>query len=185
MEQVPLHNEHALLLSIADGDEYAFTAVYLHYHKFIYEAAMVYLQDQAQAGEVVQEVFYRIWEKRVALPEIKNLRDYLFIIARNLIFDFLRKKAAEANAVAAIQMLQPSAVNNTDHLVEERLYNQLLRSAVACLPPQRKRIYQLAKEEGQSYAEIASSMEISAFTVKNQMVKALRFIRSYIQERAK
>ncbi|WP_161596689.1 RNA polymerase sigma-70 factor [Chitinophaga vietnamensis] len=170
-----------MLKSVASGDAEAFTSIYLHYSHQVFDAAMLYLKERSLAHEVVQEVFSRIWEKRSALSEIKKLQDYLFIIARNIIFDQLRKAAKEAAAYDNMRQLQTDAIDNTDHPLRERQYSQLLQSAVASLPPQRKRIYQLAKEEGHSYAEIASQLHISSLTVRNQMIRALRYIRLFLQ----
>ncbi|HVI46341.1 MAG TPA: RNA polymerase sigma-70 factor [Chitinophaga sp.] len=171
-----------MLESIANGDENAYTTVYLHYGGLIYDAAMVYLQNNTQAKEIVQEVFYKIWEKREGLRNVRKLQDYLFIIARNCIFDHLRKKAVEVSAYEILHQIQPIDVDNTDHRVRDRQFGQLLQSAIDNLPPQRRRIYQLAKEQGHSYHEIALQLGISAFTVKNQMAQALQYIRSYIHE---
>jgi len=177
-----LNNEGTLLARLANGDEDAYTAIYRHYSRPLYEAALVYAKEASLAREIVQEVFLRVWIKRVQFSKVERLQDYLFILARNCIFDYFRKKATALAAQEQLLHEQPLMVNDTDHRVQEHQYSQLLHEAVAALPPQRRRIFILAKEEGLSYAEIASLMHLSRFTVKNQVAQALQFIRVYMDQ---
>ncbi|WP_188315948.1 RNA polymerase sigma factor [Chitinophaga agrisoli] len=175
-----LNNEGILLELLANGSEEAYTTVYRHYSWHVYEAAMVYMKEPGLAREIVQEVFLKVWIKRAQFNKVECLKDYLFILSRNCIFDHFRKKAVAIAAQAQLLQRQPLMVNDTDYRVQEQQYSQLLYDAVAAMPPQRRRIYMLAKEEGLSYAQIATRMHISRFTVKNQMAQALQFIRIYI-----
>jgi RNA polymerase sigma-70 factor (ECF subfamily) len=177
-----LNNEGTLLALLANGDEEAYTTVYRHYSRPVYEAALVYMKEPSLAREIVQEVFLKVWIKRAQFSKVERLQDYLFILARNCIFDHFRKKAAALTVQEQLLQQQPQMVNDTDHRVQEQQYSQLLHEAVAALPPQRRRIFVLAKEEGLSYAEIASRMHLSRFTVKNQVAQALQFIRVYIDQ---
>lgn len=177
-----LNNEGTLLALLANGDEEAYTTIYRHYSRPVYEAALVYMKEPSLAREIVQEVFLKVWIKRAQFNKVERLKDYLFILARNCIFDHFRKKAAALTAQEQLLHLQPVEVNDTDHRVQEQQYSQLLHEAVAALPPQRRRIFILAKEEGLSYAEIASRMHLSRFTVKNQIAQALQFIRGYMDQ---
>jgi RNA polymerase sigma-70 factor (ECF subfamily) len=63
-------------------------------------------------------------------------------------------------------------------------YAQLLHRAIGQLPPQRQRIYRMSREDELSYEEIAGSLGLSRHTVKAQMVKALDYLRRYVQVRA-
>lgn len=182
MSTYTLNNEGALLALLAKGDEEAYTTVYQHYSGPVYEAALVYLKEPSIAREIVQEVFLKVWIKRSQFNKVERLKDYLFILARNCIFDHFRKKAAALTAQEQLSHLQPLMINDTDYRVQEQQYSRLLHEAVAAMPPQRRRIFILAKEEGLSYAEIASRMHLSRFTVKNQIAQALQFIRVYMDQ---
>lgn len=182
MATYTLNNEGTLLALLANGDEEAYTTLYSHYSRHIYQAALVYIKEPSLAREIVQETFLKVWIKRARFNNVQRFQDYLFILARNCIFDHFRKKAAALTAQEQLLHLQPQMVNDTDHRVQEQQYSRLLHEAVAALPPQRRRIFILAKEEGLSYAEIASRMHLSRFTVKNQIAQALQFIRVYMDQ---
>ncbi|PUZ29991.1 RNA polymerase sigma-70 factor, ECF subfamily [Chitinophaga costaii] len=173
-------SEAALLVLLAKGDEAAFNALYFAYSQAVYKAAMAYLRDEEAAREVVQEVFIKLWEQKEGAAHLQKLQDYLFIIARNIIFNQFKKRANQLLALKEYLPANALQVNNADHPLQEKMYDELLRSAIDKLPPERKKIYLLAKEQGYSYEAIAGLLGISPFTVKNQMAQALRFIRLYI-----
>ena len=58
--------------------------------------------------------------------------------------------------------------------------HRLIQHAVNKLPAQRKKIYQMSRNQGKSIHEIAAALQISPNTVKNALVKSLKFIREYI-----
>lgn len=172
--------EQELLQQLAAGCESAFTTLYRSNKQHIFDVAILYTKNADQAEEIVQEVFHKIWEKKEKLADVRELKNFLFIIARNCIFNQFKKSSQELAAQQALFFIQPEAVNDTDYRLRNEECEELLHTAIASLPPQRKRIYQLAKEKGLSYEEIASKLSISRFTVKNQMTEALRFIRGQL-----
>lgn len=176
-----LPEERDLLRRIARGDESAYTLVFNHYSKQVFNVAMLYLKDTIPAREVVQEVFLKIWLKREAMPEIEDLTGYLFILTRNHIYDNFKKQATLVKAIDEFGLQQPSTVNDTDHRLREHQYSHLLDKVVARLPPERKKVY-IARKEGMSNEEISLRMNISIHTVKKQMQLAMQTVRSFVKE---
>ncbi len=180
MAIIALYNEKTLLADIARGDQAAFTELYHHYAPEVFNAAMIYLKDQLDAGELVQEVFMKIWEKRESLTEIDSFTNYLFILVRNRIYDGFRRKAAEQSALIHFFRAAPgTAVDDTDHPVQDKQYEELLQAAVDQLSPARKKVY-LARKEGKSFQTIAAELNISESTAKKQMTQARQFVQDYI-----
>jgi len=62
-------------------------------------------------------------------------------------------------------------------------YEDIYRSAIARLSPQRQKIFILCKEKGKTYEEVAMELGISRNTVKEHMVQSLRFLRNYFTEK--
>ena len=175
-----LYTPHQLFLQIAEGDEAAFTLLLDKYWNLIYSQSMAYLKDRFKSQDIVQEVFLAIWKSRHKLPEVESPEDYLFIIARNKIFNEVRKKVAEPitdniEQYYAEQQLRP------DRQFDHSEINTLLQDAISQLPPQRRRIFEMSRNEGLTYEAIAGQLGISRETVKVQMVKALSFLRQYIR----
>jgi len=175
-----INQDLELLRQVADGDEHAFTTLYHRYEAHILQVANLYVKDHDAAREIVQDVFRKLWENRDKLAEVRDMRNYLFIIARNLIFNQFKKSAQETAAQKELLYNADLSTGGADFRVLNRDCERILHTAINSLPPQRKRIYQLAREKGMSYEEIAHELRISRFTVKNHMAQALQSIRLYL-----
>lgn len=181
LQEIRLYNEELLLKSLSQGDEQAFTALFAHYRQQVFSVAMLYLKEEIEAKEVVQDVFLKIWMKRESLAAIESFKDYLFIIVRNHIYVNLRRLAISKVKLEEYGQRLPVDVNDTDHIVQDKQYQEFLQQAIEQLPNARKRVY-LARSAGVSYEEIASAMNISVHTVKKQMQLANQFIRVQVAQ---
>src|SRR5690606_42152811 len=77
---------------IKSGDRGAFSAVYNHYWDKLYTVAWARLRDEYQAEEVVQTVFYRLWNKRSGI-EIQDLPAYLSAMTRYAVYEHLARES--------------------------------------------------------------------------------------------
>lgn len=146
----------------------------------LYSQSLAYLKDSFKAQDIVQEVFLAVWKDRPKLKEVESPEGYLFIIARNKIFNEVRKKIS-LPLTDSLEGYYAEKQSQPDNVLEAREVNALLQRAVQQLPPQRKRIFELSRNEGMTYEAIAGQLGISRETVKVQMVKALSFIRQFIR----
>lgn len=139
------------------------------------------LKTTSQAEEVVQEVFLKVWILREDMANVGNFEGYLFIMARNNIYDRFKKLAREKNAIRSLHAKKTDSVDNTDHPVLEKQYSDLLQQTLAKLPPRQKQIYHLSRDQGMSYKQIGKQLDISHLTVKKHMAEALGFIRKHLE----
>jgi RNA polymerase sigma-70 factor (ECF subfamily) len=163
----------------AQGDHAAFGMLMEKYWNLLYSQALAYLKDAFKAEDLVQEVFLAIWKDRQKLSSVDSPEDYLFIIARNKIFNEARKRIM----LPLLDTLGKyyAEEHGPDQQLDAREANALLQSAINQLPPQRKRVFELSRNEGLTYEAIAGQLGISRETVKVQMVKALSFLRRAIR----
>ena len=82
--------DETLLSRLKEGDEKAFTAIYIRYNKMLYVLAYKYLKDSFRAEDIVQQVFLKLWEARSLFAGAINLRNYLYTSAKNLILNEIR-----------------------------------------------------------------------------------------------
>ena len=87
---------------LKNGQEEAFTELFNYYRPAIYDVASRFLQSHALAEEMVQDVFLKVWLKRAEMSAIRNFNGYLFIMARNMIFDRIKKISYETIAKAEL-----------------------------------------------------------------------------------
>ncbi len=176
-----LKNEKKWLKKLSEGSELAFTRIFDHYRPRIYSVALKMLKSTDLAEEVVQEVFLKVWTKREEMAAINHFEGYLFMMARNHIYDRFKKLANEKAANRIFTEKRSTDVNNTDHPVIEGQYYELLQQTLSMLPPRQRQIYHLSREKGMSYKQIGRQLNISHLTVKKHMAEALGFIRRQLE----
>lgn len=183
MKRFLLH-ETNLLARVASGDGKAFETVFHHYRRKIYAYAFHLLDNKDMADELVQEVFLKVWLSRHKIPEIERFDAWLFIIARNQVFDTLKHLSKESSAKARMSVVA-SPVSDT---VETQLINKenerLLENALGRLSPQQKLIFTLSRHQGMKHEEIATRLNISRNTVKTHLVHALKILRNVLPLRS-
>lgn len=172
-------NELLLLKQIAEGDEYAFRAIYDLYRDRFYGVALKLSSSDYIAEEIIQEVFISIWRSRALLARVTKPAPYLFSIFYNCLKQRFRKEALEKRLKMQIFSSDPEKEYpfNEDELSREDQF-RLLDKAISILPPQQAMVYKLSKEEGLSREEVAAKMGISSNTVKNHLANAIRAIKN-------
>ena len=167
MSTANLHNEQELLQRLASGDEDAFTTIYRFYSSTIFNTAMIFLKDEAESQEIVQEVFVRCWEYREKMRAVRSLRNYFFIATRNRVFDQLTRNIRTKKALLGLrEQISSSSEDSIPQLLQQKEYSYLIEQAILELPPQQKQVYRMAEEQALSYDEIAAQLSLSKFTVK-------------------
>jgi len=177
------NDDNLLLAQIFAGDERAFNRMYYQTNKNIYNAVMAYVKNEHIAIELVQQVYVKFWNNRQKLKDVNSLKDYLFIIAKNLTLDHFKKITKETKFFAELTLRENDVVNTTDEKIEQIEYDKLLQNAIEQLPPQQKEAWLLVNDQELSYAEIAVKMNISKLTVKRHLELSRRSVRDYFKSR--
>lgn len=172
--------EIALVAALQEDNVQAFDALYRMYFSAVYANILHLVKDEAAAQDIVQEVFIRLWEKRKLLHAGQPAGNWLFVVSYNRSLNYLRSSLRRQLNIAA---LEPAATIDTgeDEWQVTSIQLDMLEKAIEQLPPQRKKVFLLCKMEGKTYAEAASELQISHYTVKEHITKASRFIREYVR----
>ncbi len=175
-----LYNEKEILIKVANGDEQAFSSLYLGYYNKIYSVSLMYLKAHELAEDITQQVFMKLWEQRSKLSAVDKLDSFLFIIARNEICNILRKHTTQENYRAFIRELILQEVDTPEDLLIIKQKGNLLERLVATLPERQQKAFRLNREKGLRYQQIADEMNISIATVKEHISKALQQIKTLL-----
>ena len=127
--------------------------------------------------EIVQDVFVSLWKSREKLPEINNYTAYIFTIATNRTFNYLKSKAREVIRLQELAKVEKDFTNETEETIDLNASRDLINRLIDRLTPQKKLIYQLTRDQGLTHDEIAVQLNISKNTVKNHLVETLKFLR--------
>lgn len=173
--------EEDLLARLGRGDEKAFRQIFGTYYPLLSSHIFYITRSFELTQEIVQDVFLKIWIGREALPDIRDFKSYLWVMARNHALNALRKIARErTNRISYLEETEISA--DQPQPAENALFT-LLDQAVAGLPPQQQKVFLLSRRHRLKQSEIAAELGITVSTVKKYMQLAVEFITKYIRDR--
>jgi RNA polymerase sigma-70 factor (ECF subfamily) len=135
--------------------------------------AAAYLKDKHAAEDIVQAIFIQLW-KNEKIFHLEEPTAYLIKCVRFKCIDFLRAKKKKREILMASL---PEISQNENPSIEEEDVLSLLHFFAAQLPPKMQQVFLLSRQQGMSYKEIATHLDISAKTVENQMGAALKKLR--------
>lgn len=178
-----MNDQKAIELLKSDNHE-AFEYLYKVYCGQVYNFSKLYINSSEDIKEVVQEVFIKLWEARALLRENDNLRGFLFIVTRNLIFNRQKKTFNEnfykTSVLNAYNQSNFDSFNIEEELQAEEL-NKYIDKIITELPPKQQEIFILSRKKNLSYKEIAELLNISERTVEVHISRAIRHIKSRIE----
>ena len=169
---------------IAKGDEAAFKILFENYRGKFYSAVLHFTKSAVTAEELTQETFINIWRSRAGLTEVDNPNAYLYRIVFNLVYTYLSKESNEIRIRKLARYYRGDADYSTIESLEANETAKLIAAVVDRLPRQQKTVYQLSRERGLTYQEIADELNISPNTVRNHLVEALKSVRSSLKGHA-
>lgn len=178
----PSPNEiEALMRRILQGNDYAaFKRLFSISYDPLCQFCFRFVQVREVAEELVSDVFLTIWKNRERI-QVTSAKAYLFTAVRNRGFDYLRKKKqGKSCTIDYARHIAADYPNAQDRMVESELAVSVEQS-VAALPKQCRLIFELSREEGLKYKEIATKLDISIKTVETQMGRALKHLRESLQ----
>lgn len=151
-------------------------------YKKLFPFTVSLIKSESEANDVLQEVFLKIWLHRTSFSTIENPMGWIFTVVANTASNFLRTrlrhelriKAYQSRSVVATDMEEQLDANFTQSLIDE---------AVNKLPAKRKQVFLLSRKEGLSRKEIATRLNVSENTVRNQLVESLQFVKEYLIQR--
>ncbi len=170
-------DDAAVLRSLKEGDERALRRIFNEHYSGMCTVArrIVFAPDVAE--ELVQDVFFKLWNKRESL-EIDSLKTYLYRAARNTALNHTRRQRLERSHAEREGLKgEPTAVEATDDSTTAQEVGAAVQRAVDRLPDRCREVFLMSRQDGMTYQQIADSLEISIKTVETQMGRALKSLR--------
>lgn len=160
-----------------NGEGNTFENLFKTHFKSLYAYAYTIVKDEMAAEEMVQNVFFKIWEKRGDLNIQSPALAYLYKSVYHESLNYLKHQKVKAayQAHTAYQMRNQSDYASKKVMVSE--LEQQINKALSELPEQCRTIFQMSRFEDLKYQEIADRMGLSIKTIENQMGKALKILR--------
>jgi RNA polymerase sigma-70 factor (family 1) len=174
------HIEKDLLIRISEGDEDAFRELFYGILPWLTPFIGNMVKTTEGTQEIVQETFIRIWMSRDKLPGLHEPRAWMIRVATNECFTYFHKQASRRKIGQLLEEGFQAAANVGEDRLQVQETQLLIQRAVNTLPPQRKKIFQMSREQGLKSQEIAEELQCSNSYVKNTLSAALHQIRDYL-----
>lgn len=169
-----------IVRAFRDGDHLAFEKIYYHYSNSINNFLKLLTRSEELANDITQETFISAWERRSQIDENKNIKTYLYTIARNAaITYFNREKLFEKYATYMSAVPEGDAATSEEILIAKET-EILIRIAISRMPKLRRRVFELSRYEGWSNERIADELEIKTSNVYDHLYQANKDIREIL-----
>lgn len=184
---IPERDDAEIVCLIRAGDETVFTEVVHDFAVVLQAYAYRYVRSADVAGDVVQDVFVRLWERRETLVVPGTLRQYIFVATRFRALELLRRDRMEGRHAERVaeQTVDVTAVGSSAQIEDEleRLDRFIaVTRAVQELPPRQREIVKLRWVDGFTNVQTAARLGISIKGVEIQLTRALQTLRARLRE---
>jgi len=169
--------EKDLVERLKRGDLEAFDMIYDMYAGRLYAFSIRYLKSPDEAGELVQTVFLKVWEKHKRLDANLSFRSFLFTIAYNEICRSFRRKSYLRKYIGeAVRDGNRSDTSTEDNSEYHSLLSEV-EKIIASLPEKQRKAFIMCKIDGMPAKEVAAGLGLSSGTVDNYVSSTIKTIR--------
>lgn len=180
--------DEQLIAQFLQGDESAFAKLLHKYLKHVYNFIYQFVQDAAASEDLAQETFIKAWKNLKHFDQTKNFKVWLFAIAKNTAYDWLKKKKTIPFAFFEDEegnnRLENIAQENVlpDELLMQKDVVKELEAGLAVIPAKYRLLLLMRYREDFSLAEIAQILHLPYNTVKSSHGRALKSLRKALEE---
>ena len=176
-----------------NGDVRSFDQLVTRYRGKVYGMCYHLVQNDQDAWDLAQEAFIKAWK---ALPSFKgdsSFYTWLYRIAHNTSYDWLRKKRIQSDGefndeigrpVAAGAEAVPKGEFAPDQALKNRELGARIHEAIAQLSPDHRTVILLREVEGHSYEEIAQALDTPLNTVRTWIKRGMEKLKNEVKEMA-
>ncbi|MDX9902726.1 MAG: RNA polymerase sigma-70 factor [Bacteroidales bacterium] len=177
-----MKSDSEIIRRIRNGDKQEFEKLFRSSYVSLVRYAKTLIRDHDTAEEIVQELFFRLWQDRDKLNIKTSLNGYLFRSVHNRSLHHIEHQqvvSRHAGEVAA-------SAQSVSEPVTEAIYYSELQAKVAGvlerLPERCRMIFRMSRFDGLKYNEIAEKLAVTVKTVEADMGRALREFRKALAE---
>jgi len=175
-----------LIQQYLKGDSQSLDILITKYLKIVYGFVYKNVGGQAEAEDITQEVFVKIWKNIKKFDQKKSFKPWIFQIAKNTSIDFLRKKKSipfsKFENEKGQNILTDNIVAKPVNLLKNFGDKKVLTAAMQSLTEKEQKIINLRHTEGLNFREIAEIFKEPINTVKSRYRRTLVILKRNIKE---
>lgn len=169
-----VENECILIKNLMNGDRSSFDRIYDLYAGRLYAFSLDFCKEKADAEDIVQDVFIRLWINRGSIRNTDSVKSLLYAMARNALINAWKVKTemkfghySEADNIASAD------VSEQEYAELETMVNGFIDR----LNPTQRDVVRMSRFENKCHREIAENLGLSVQTVKNALSQGLKSVR--------
>ena len=164
-----------------NSSQKALQELYIMYYRKLFRYVGFYVRDEEVVAEIVSDVFFAIWEKRVELTDVRNFNAFIYRIAKYKALNYLRGRNLNTIDINDIpfDLFAGTTSSPEDNLISSETVENI-NNAIEQLPSKCKLAFKLVREDGMSYKEASELWAISTKTLEVHIYRAVRKIREIL-----
>jgi RNA polymerase sigma-70 factor (ECF subfamily) len=172
-------SEESIKKNIRKGSKEALEVLFRTHYNNLCNFALQFVKTPDEAEEIVQETFFRLWNRKSNLKFIKNLKSYLYTSVRNLCTEHGRH--LQVMHKYASNVSENDTPPNPQLILEAIQLEDVFNKVLDNLPDRCRKIFLMSRNDGLKYVEIAQKLSISVKTVEADMGQTLKALRDVVK----
>jgi RNA polymerase sigma-70 factor, ECF subfamily len=176
---------HSLAKEIKEGNRVSFSVLYKAEFDNLHFFIKHYVHDSSLSKDIVQEAFIALWNNKGTIDENRNIRTFLYSIARNKAINVLKSKYHTVNRLKAIELKADINALSSEYVTEKidaLTLEDLIEKVYSNLPKTVKKSFELSRKESMTNEEIADLLGISVRSVEYHIHTSLAIFREKLKD---
>jgi RNA polymerase sigma-70 factor (ECF subfamily) len=167
---------------IRNGDTGQFESLFRSSYVSLVRYAKTMIKDHDTAEEIVQDLFFRLWQDKENLKIESSLNGYLFRSVHNRCLHFIEHNRVIARHAEEILYNQSENQESPSDILNYKELQEKIAKIIEKLPERCGKIFTMSRFEGLKYNEIAEKLSVSVKTVEANMGRALKEFRKELTQ---
>jgi RNA polymerase sigma-70 factor, ECF subfamily len=167
---------------IRQGDIKQFETLFRSSYVSLVKYARTLIKDQDTAEEIVQDLFFRLWQDKEKFKIESSLNGYLFRAVHNRCLHYIEHLKVVERHAKEVSFEEEESSQNPSEILQYKELQAKIAGIIEKLPGRCGTIFCMNRFEGLKYAEIAEKLSVSVKTVEANMGRALKEFRKALTE---
>lgn len=170
-------SDQLLLDKMKQDDAQAFAVLYDRYWPALWRYACNAMNTREEAKDIVQEVFFSLWERRKTVMVHTALSPYLYRVTMNKVIDNIDRTRRHESFYNELAKRYETGVNTTESVVFEKELVRSFEEGLTHIPRKARQVFELSRNNDMTHQQISEELSISRETVKSQLKVALKILK--------
>jgi RNA polymerase sigma-70 factor (family 1) len=174
------HSAEDYFLLFQKGEERGFDYFYHQYFRPLFHYALSILNEQRLAEDILEDCFVKLWEKRITIESAAGIKPYLYTAVRNTCINLLNREKHKSRYISHVKTTEQQFETDVTQRIIISESMQQVYNAIETLPPKHRKLIKMIYLEEKKLKEVASELNLSLSTVKNQKAKAIELLKEQL-----